>query len=106
MIVECVFHVKHQHEATKTPMPERGSLSIVLDGYGQPGCIIETYTIQKMPFSEMDFALCSKEGEDDNLKSWQTQHLQFFKEISQEFGQEFTEQSEIIFEEFRVIYSS
>lgn len=95
-----------EYEATKTPMPERGSLSIVLDGHGQPGCIIETHAVQKLPFSEMNFALCSKEGEDDNLKSWQTKHLKFFKEIAQEFGQEFTDQSEIIFEEFRVIYSS
>lgn len=95
-----------EYEATKTPMPERGSLSILLDGYGQPGCIIETHAVQKLPFSEMNFALCSKEGEDDNLKSWQTKHLKFFKEIAQEFGQEFTDQSEILFEEFRVIYSS
>lgn len=95
-----------EYEATETPIPEPGALSIVLNEYGQPSCVIETHTVHRLPFSEMDFTLCSNEGEDENLASWQNNHLDFFKEIAHEFGLEFTKESEIIFEEFRVVYSS
>lgn len=95
-----------EYEATETPIPEPGSLSIVLNEHGQPSCVIETHAVHRLPFDEVDFALCSKEGEDKNLASWQNNHLEFFKEIAHKSDLEFTEESEIIFEEFRVIHRS
>ena len=40
-----------EYEATETPIPEPGALSIVLNEYGQPSCVIETHTVHRLPFS-------------------------------------------------------
>lgn len=47
-----------EYEATETPIPEPGSLSIVLNEHGQPSCVIETHTVHRLPFSEM-ILLCA-----------------------------------------------
>ncbi len=58
-------------------MPEVGSLSIVTDWLGNPACVIETTRLHTLPFSEIDFALCSLEGEDTCLETWQQNHERF-----------------------------
>lgn len=95
-----------EYEATGVTIPEEGNLSIVLDHAGQPSCVVETSVVHRLPFGDVDFNLCSKEGEDENLESWQHNHMIFFEEIAHGFGQKFTSESEIIFEEFKVVYRS
>ena len=85
--------------------PKLGSLSIVTDWDGNPHCVIETKTVQVIPFCEMTFDICSREGEDECLETWQAGHRHFFSEDCKEMGYEFTEDMPVVFEDFEVVYS-
>ena len=42
--------------------PKPGDLSIVTDWAGDPHCVIETRAVTILPFREMTFEICSREG--------------------------------------------
>ena len=92
------------YKVTGEPEPKVGDLSIVTDWGGKPFCIIETRAITKMPFSEMTYEICRREGEDESLESWQAGHIAFFKAEGVALGYEFTWDMPVIFEDFDVIY--
>ena len=85
-------------------LPKQGSLSIVTDWDGNPRCVIETTDVTILPFREITFELCSREGEDDSLESWQRGHTRFFTEDGKELGYEFSEDMPVVFEDFEVVY--
>lgn len=91
-------------QAEGCEMPKPGRLSIVTDWDGNPRCVIETTAVVVLPFREITFALCSREGEDDTLESWQRGHRRFFTEDSKALGYEFSEDMPVIFEDFEVVY--
>jgi len=84
--------------------PKPGNLSIVNDWDGNPHCVIETKAVQVIPFCEMTFDVCSREGEDECLETWREGHRSFFSQDCVEMGYEFTEDMPVIFEDFEVIY--
>ena len=84
--------------------PKPGNLSIVTDWDGNPHCVIETKTVRVIPFCEMTFEICSREGEDECLETWQAGHRRFFTQDGEEMGYEFTEDMPVIFEDFEVVY--
>ena len=84
--------------------PKPGYLSIVTDFAGNPHCVIETKAVQVIPFNEMTYEICSREGEDECLETWQAGHRRFFLVDCQEMGYEFTEDMPVVFEDFEVIY--
>lgn len=90
---------------TEGEQPKPGNLSIVTDWDGNPRCVIETRTVQVIPFCEMTFEICSREGEDECLETWQAGHRRFFTEDGKETGYEFTEDMPVLFEDFEVIYT-
>ena len=85
-------------------MPKVGDYSIVTDWDGNPKCVIQTTTVQTIPYSEMTFDVCKREGEDENLESWRKGHQKFFTEEGKEMGYEFSEDMLIVFEDFQVVY--
>ena len=84
--------------------PKPGDLSIVTDWSGDPHCVIETRAVTILPFREMTFEICSREGEDECLETWQEGHRRFFTQDSEEMGYAFTEDMPVIFEDFEVVY--
>lgn len=84
--------------------PKPGSLSIVTDWDGNPRCVIETRNVQVIPFCEMTYEICSREGEDECLETWQEGHRRFFLMDCQEMGYQFTEDMPVVFEDFEVVY--
>lgn len=92
------------YEILNEEAPKVGDLSIVTDYAGNPKCIIETVKTTIIPFKEMTFDLCKKEGEDDSLESWRNNHIKFFSADSKSHGYTFNEDMEVLFEEFQVIY--
>ncbi|MBU3143780.1 ASCH domain-containing protein [Clostridium sp. CF012] len=84
--------------------PEVGDLSIVTDWEGVPQCIIETIAVTIIPFSDITYDICKREGEDDTLESWRAGHIHFFKEEGNELGYEFRDDMPVIFEDFEVVY--
>jgi len=91
-------------EAEGTRPPQPGDLSIVTDWEGTPRCVIETTSVTMLPFGDMTFELCSREGEDDCLESWIEGHRRFFAAEGKALGYEFDEGMTVVFEEFEVVY--
>lgn len=88
------------------PLPAADAVDVVLDGDGEPRCIVENHLVQVLPFGEVTEAHAYKEGEGDrSLAYWRQAHLDYFQPIYQEeLGKAFDETSKIVYEEFRVIY--
>ena len=92
------------YELEGEDIPKAGELSIVTDFAGKPYCVIETTRVTVIPFSRMTFDICSREGEDDTLASWQEKHRRFFSCDAREYGYEFNEDMPVVFEDFEVLY--
>ena len=86
-------------------LPKVGDFSIVTDWDGNPRCVIETKGINIMPFKDITYDICKREGEDKCLETWREGHIRFFKEEGKELGYEFSEDMLVIFEDFEVVYS-
>lgn len=85
-------------------IPEVGDFSIVTDWEGVPRCVIETIAITILPFSDMTYDICKREGEDDTLESWRAGHIHFYIEDGKKLGYEFREDMPVVFEDFEVVY--
>lgn len=88
-------------EGTK---PKVGDYSIVTDWDGKPRCVIQTVHTMELPFREMTYEICKREGEDECLETWQQNHRHFFAADGKELGYEFTEDMMVVFEDFEVVY--
>lgn len=61
------------------PLPEVGGYSVILDGAGEPICIIRTTRVDTLPFGEVDEEFAWVEGEGDrSLAYWREAHIRFF----------------------------
>ena len=63
--------------AAGEPMPEVGRRDVVLDGRGQPACVLETTEVTQCRFDDVgeDFAVAEGEGPYD---AWREGHIDFF----------------------------
>lgn len=85
-------------------LPQTGDYSIVTDWEGNPRCVIETTAVTLLPFKEMTYELCKREGEDDTLESWRDGHSRFFTEEGKQLGYHFSEDMPVVFEDFKVVF--
>ena len=93
------------YEAEDEPLPERGALSIVLDGSGRPRALIETTDVEVVPFDEVSEEHARLEGEGDrSLTHWREVHQRFFTQEATH-GRGFSAQMPVVCERFRVLYS-
>jgi uncharacterized protein YhfF len=59
--------------------PQVGERWIVLDGRGEPACVIETVELTERRFEDVDEAFARDEGEGDRtLKTWRRNHRIYF----------------------------
>lgn len=92
------------YQAQNTRAPQPGDLSVVTDWDGHPRCVIETTTVTVLPFSDVTYDICRREGEDDDLASWQKNHVAFFTAEGAALGYTFDWDMPVVFEDFRVVY--
>lgn len=72
---------------------------IVLDGRGEPRCVIETTEVTYCRFGEVDAAFAYEEGEGDrSLDHWRNAHRNYFDRQG-----EFREDMMLICERFRLV---
>ena len=87
------------------PILKPGELSILTNFDETECCVIRTVRSTIKKFSEVTEEDAFIEGEGDkSLAYWRQAHLGFFKDEFAGLGLEFTEDREIVFEEFRVEY--
>lgn len=84
-------------------IPKEGDMSVITDWEGTPRCVIRTTRVRIIPYKDITFDIAKLEGEDDNLESWRRNHESFFREEGKELGYQFSEDMEVIFEEFEVV---
>jgi len=92
------------YEIEQNPFPKIGDYSIITDWEGDPKCVIETIDVVVIPYKDITFDICKREGEDDTLESWRQGHERFFREEGRTLGYEFSEDMPVVFEDFKVVY--
>jgi uncharacterized protein YhfF len=70
-------------------------------------CVIETRSVEIVPFSEVGADFAATEGEGDgSLAYWQRAHTAFFGRECQRLSCEFTLNAPVVCEAFAVVYVS
>jgi uncharacterized protein YhfF len=93
------------YEASQTPLPELGALSVVTNWQGEPLCIIETKNVMIIPFDEVNEAFAKREGEGDlSLAYWRDVHWAYCTRACQPFGIKADLKMQMVCEEFELIY--
>jgi uncharacterized protein YhfF len=83
------------------PMPALGDLSVVLDGEGEPLCVIRTTGVEVRTFGQVDEEFAWTEGEGDrSLAHWRQAHIQFFASE----GRPVNENSDVVLERFELLW--
>ena len=94
-----------EYEAGDEPLPKVGLKTIILDGNGDPLCIVETTEVEVRPYDEVDARFAYAEGEGDrSLEYWREVHWRFFSRTLPNIGKEPTSNMPLVCERFRVIY--
>ncbi len=92
-------------EAEGKPFPTEGLMTVVLDGGGNPLCIVETTEVTIRKYNEVDDEFAQAEGEGDfSLDYWRQAHRNFFSRALPKIGREFSEDMPLVCERFKVIY--
>ena len=93
------------YEMDGEELPREGELSVVLDSRDEAVCIIRTEKVWVQRYCDTGAEHAFKEGEGDrSLGYWRRVHERFFREEMAEYGLEFSEEMEIVCEEFRVVW--
>ncbi|MEM9065319.1 MAG: ASCH domain-containing protein [Planctomycetota bacterium] len=82
-----------------------GTLAVITDHDGKPRCIVETTSLEDVPFREVGEAHAHAEGEGDRtLAYWRRVHWEWFKRHLARIGREPSEEMPILCERFRVLW--
>lgn len=91
--------------ADREPLPRIGAHWIVCDSSGAPRCVVRSVELRLGPMSSVDDAFASDEGEGDRTRaSWLAEHQRFFRRIHQALGLAWSDDCEVLFERFRVVW--
>lgn len=92
------------YEKDKEPLPEAGEFSVVTNWDGIAKCVIRAVKITIIKFRDVDEKMAAIEGEGDgSLEYWRKAHISFFTRELKEAGMNFSEEMEIVFEEFELV---
>ena len=92
-------------EAEGKPVPQKGLITIVLAGSGEPLCIVETTEVSIRNYNDVGSDFAQAEGEGDfSLEYWRQAHRNFFSRTLPKIGREFSEEMPLVCERFQLIY--
>ncbi len=83
--------------------PSVGDLSLVLDGRGNPACVIKTVYVETVKFCDLTWDMVKLEGEDENFEQWKSGNIRYWTRDAAKRGYTFTTQTPIMFERFEVV---
>lgn len=94
------------YEVDNEPLPQVGSYDVILDSHDEAVCIIEITKVTIVPFKEVSAEHAFKEGEGDRtLTWWRSVHQPLFRQWFADCDLVFTEDSPVVLEEFRLVYT-
>lgn len=86
-------------------IPREGEYSVILDSRNEAVCVIKTTKVYVVPFRNVGSDHARREGEGDrSLSYWRRIHEEFFAEELSHAGLVFTEDMNVVCEEFCVVY--
>ena len=83
--------------------PNVGDLSLVLDGRGNPACVIKTVHLETVKFCDLTWDLVKLEGEDETFEPWKAGNIRYWTRDAARRGYTFNDQTPITFERFEVV---
>ena len=90
------------YEDDDEPMPKVGDLGMVLDGRGDPFCVIRTTEVEVRAFGLVDEVFARVEGEGDgSLRHWREAHIRFFASE----GRPVHDDTPVVLETFELLWS-
>lgn len=93
------------YELENEPLPEADGCSVITFIDGTAACVIKTTRVYVVPFKDVSAEHAWREGEGDRgLDYWRKVHKAFFSQELKEAGLEFTEEMNVVCEEFKVIF--
>ncbi len=93
------------YEYSKDPLPEPGLLNIILDGHAEPRALLETVSVEVVPFDEVQAPHAFAEGEGDrSLPDWRAVHERYWREHS-ENPRGFEPDMPVVCERLRLVYA-
>jgi uncharacterized protein YhfF len=93
------------YAADGEPLPRIGSHWVACDGSGRPRVVLRTLELRVGPLRSVDAQFAWDEGEyDRTLESWLEGHRRYFGRECERIGIEFSDDVEICFERFRVVW--
>jgi uncharacterized protein YhfF len=92
-------------EPAGAALPQPGSLSVVTTFAGKPVCVIETRSIDIVPFEEVTAEFAAVEGEGDgSLEYWRKAHTASFGRECRRIGRVADPRMPVACERFAVVY--
>jgi uncharacterized protein YhfF len=93
------------HDEDGKPLPRPGDLSIVTDWAGKALCVIETESVEVVPFRDVTAEFAAVEGEGDgSLAFWRDAHREYFARECAQANREFSESMLVVCERFKVVH--
>jgi len=93
------------YEAENEPLPQVGDYSLILDGNGEPVCIIQTTAVTVIPFKQVYESQAWFEGEGDrSLAFWRDAHWRFFSRECERIGRQPDIHMPVCCERFRLLF--
>ncbi len=93
------------YEMENEPIPKKGDYSIILNSKNEACCIIQNIDIEVIPFCEVTKEHAFKEGEGDkSLEYWRNEHIIFFEDCLKDMKDKFSENTLVVYEEFKLVY--
>lgn len=87
------------------PLPRVGSHWVACDGAGVPRAVLRSTELRLGTIGDADEAFARDEAEDDlTLQSWLRGHRRYWQRICAAREEIFTDQHEIVYERFRVVW--
>ena len=87
------------------PLPKVGQIELIVDGNGDPLCIIELVEVEIKPFNAVDEQFAFEYGEGDRtLAFWLRDNWDFLSRWCREIGREPSETMPLAFQRFRLLY--
>ena len=95
-----------EFESDGEPIPAAGEYSLILDGSGNPICIIQTTDVSILPFVQVQALHAWEEGEGDrSLEYWRAVHWRYFSPICLKLGRQPALDMPLVCERFRLVYA-